>query len=302
MDVMVEWYILMLIPIALGTIVAITEKKALMKEHAMELSTVFALMIAGLSLILLPFADFSFPTYYWLIIYIASVFGAVAFLFIAKAVRHLELSKSSPLFTFNPVITAVLAWLILKENLGTSQIIGIIIIFAGSYFLEMKPKKSYIKELLTPFKAMIKSKYVHFMLFAMFLYSLTALIDRYLLNSANAGAINPFSYIIIIHFFIAINMLAMIHIFHDGWKGIKHGFKSAGGWIFLMAVALFASRSVQTYVVSLPAAKIALVTAMKRGSTVFTTILGGEIFHDKHLLQRSLAALGMVIGAIIMVI
>jgi hypothetical protein len=59
---------------------------------------------------------------------------------------------------------------------------------------------------------------------------------------------------------------------------------------------------VQTYVVSLPAAKIALVTAMKRGSTVFTTILGGEIFHDKHLLQRSLAALGMVIGAIIMVI
>ena len=292
----------MLIPILFGTIAGITEKKALFKEHAMEFATVFSLMIAGLSVLLFPFANFNFPTHYWLIIYIASVLGATAFLFIAKAVRHLELSKSSPLFTFNPVITAILAWIILKEGLGLNQIVGVLIIFAGSYFLEMTPKKSFIKELLTPFKAMIKSKYVHFMLFAMFLYSLTALIDRYLVNSANDWAMNPFSYLIIIHFFIAINMIIMIHIFHDGFKGVKHGFKSAGGWIFIMAVALFVSRSVQVYVVSLPAAKIALVAAMKRGSTVFTTILGGGIFHDKHLLQRSLAALGMVVGAVIMVL
>ncbi len=299
---MVEWYILMLIPVLFGTIAAITEKKALFKEHAMEFATVFSLILAALSFIYFPFFNFDFPAYYWLIIYIASMFGSTAFLFIAKAVRHLELSKSSPLFTFNPVITAVLAWLVLKEGLGINQIIGVLIIFAGSYFLEMKPKKSFIKELLTPFKAIIKSKYVHFMLFAMFLYSLTALIDRYLLNSANSWAMDPFTYLMIIHVFIAINMLIMIHVFHDGLKGVKHGFKSAGGWIFIMAAALFISRSMQAYVITLPTAKIALVAAMKRGSTVLTTIFGGEIFHDKHLLQRSLAALGMVVGAIIMVI
>lgn len=299
---MAEWYILMLIPIIFGTIAGITEKKALFKEHAMEFATVFSLIIAALSFMYYPFFDFDFPIHYWLIIYIASVLGSTAFLYIAKAVRHLELSKSSPLFTFNPVMTAILAWLILKESLGFNQVVGIIVIFAGSYFLEMKPKKSFFKELLTPFKAMVKSKYVHFMLFAMFLYSLTALIDRYLLNSANEWAMNPFTYLAIIHVFMAINMVVMIHVFHDGFKGVKHGFKSAGGWIFIMAAALFVSRSMQSYIVTLPAAKIALVTAMKRGSSVLTTILGGEIFHDKHLLQRSLAAMGMVVGAVIMVL
>ncbi len=299
---MVEWYVLMLIPIFFGTIAGITEKKALFKEHAMEFSAVFSIIIAIMTLVYYPHLSFDFPTHYWPIIYIGSVLGATAFLFIAKAVRHMELSKSSPLFTFSPIITAILAWIFLKESLTQNQIIGILIIFSGSYFLELKHKDTIWKELLTPFKVMIKSKYVHFMLFAMLLYSVNGLIDRFLLNTTNPDAMNPYNYMIIIHMFIALNLIVMIHLFHDGFKGIAHGFKSAGGWIFLMAASLFISRSVQMFVVAMPVAKIALVSAMKRGATVFTTILGGEIYHDKHLMQRSIAVIGMVIGAVIMVL
>ena len=292
----------MLVPVVFATVASIVEKKTLYKEHAMEFATVFSIIIALLSVIFIPFANFNFPFFYWPILYIASIVAATAFLFVAKATRHMELSLSSPLFTFNPIIVAILAWLLLSEGLVLNQIVGIGIIFLGSYFLEMKPKKSFKKELLTPFKVIVKSKYVHFMLFAVFLYALTALIDRYILHSAPTGTITPFTYLLIVHFFAAINFLIMITIFHDGIKGVKHGFKSAGGWIFIMALAMLASRSMQVYVITLPAAKIAMVIAMKRGSTVLTTFFGGGIFHDKHLKQRTLSSLVMVLGTIIMIL
>ncbi len=290
----------MLVPIVFATVASIIEKKTLFKEHAMEFSTVFAITIALMSLVFIPFVNFNFPLHYWPILYMASIIAATAFLFVAKATRHMELSQSTPLFTFNPIIVAVLAWLVLKEDLGLNQIIGIAVIFIGSYFLEMKPKKSFRNELLTPFKVMIKSKYVHFMLFAVFLYAIVATIDRFVLHSA--GVMSPFTYLLIVQFSAAINYLIMITVLHDGLKGVKHGFKSAGWWIGLMALFMLASRSMQVYVVTLPAAKIAMVIAMKRGSTVLTTFFGGEIFHDKHLIQRTLSSLIMVAGTIIMIL
>lgn len=297
---MVQWYVLMLVPVIFATIGSIIEKKTLFKEHAMEFSTVFAITVAAMSLVFIPFTNFNFPTHYWIIIYMASVIAATAFLFVAKATRHMELSLSSPLFTFNPIIVAFLAWVILKEELVLNQIIGIAIIFLGSYFLEMKPKKSFTRELLTPFKVIARSRYVHFMLFAVFLYALTALIDRYVLHAT--GAVSPFTYLLIIQFFVAVNYLILITLFHDGFKGIKHGFKSAGGWIVLMAFVMLVSRTMQVYVITLPAAKIAMIIAMKRGSTVLTTFFGGEIFHDKHIKQRTLSSLVMVLGTIIMIL
>lgn len=290
----------MLVPVVFATIGSIIEKKTLFKEHAMEFATVFAITIALMSVVFIPFANFDFPFHYWPILYIASIIASTAFLFVAKATRHMELSLSTPLFTFNPIIVAILAWIVLKEGLVLNQIIGIAVIFVGSYFLEMKPKKSFKKELLTPFKVMVESKYVHFMLFAVFLYALVATVDRFVLHST--GAISPFTYLLIVHFFAAINYLIMITVLHDGLKGVKHGFKSAGGWITLMAIVMLISRSMQVYVITLPAAKIAMVIAMKRGSTVLTTFFGGGIFHDKHLKQRTLSSLIMVLGTIIMII
>ena len=299
---MIEWYTLLVGTIILSAAGSILEKKTLFKEHAMEFSTVFSIFAAVLALFLFPFANFNFPIQFWLLIFVLSWLDAIAFLFYAKASRHMEISSSSPLLAFSPVMTAILAFLILKESLTTIQMGGIGLILFGSYILEMRPQKSFKKEILTPFKMMVKSKYIHFIFFTLLLYAFSAIISRFLLNTQGAQPIDPLAFLLSLHLMIAVNLTILITIFHDGFKGIVHGIKSAWKWIGLMAVFVFTSRLLLVYAISFPAAKIALVIAVKRTSTVLSTFFGGEIFKDKNLKQRTIASIIMVIGAIILVI
>ncbi len=299
---MVSWQSLMFVVIiftALGTIVS---KKALFREHAMEFSATLSLVIAVFSLALLPLVDFNIPKNYWAILYLVSLFATIGFLLVAKATRHLEISSSSPLFAFSPVITALLAFFFLKEHLTVMHFGGLALVFVGSYFLEMKPGESILKKIYTPVKAMIKSKYINFMFIALFLYSVGDIIERFMLNTSNPNHITTVTFFFIIHMFMAINFIILLTIYHDGFAGIKHGLKSAGYLIFLMAVIAFIGRFLTMYAVSIPVAQIALVSALKRGSIVLSTFFGGEIFKDKHLKQRTLAACVMVIGAIFVAI
>jgi hypothetical protein len=102
--------------------------------------------------------------------------------------------------------------------------------------------------------------------------------------------------------FVAFNSFIMIFVFHDGIKGIKHGIRSAGKWIGIMAILLLASRLLLVKSMSMPSAKIALIVALRRSSLIFSTFFGGEIFKDKHLKQRTLVSLIMVAGAILIVL
>ncbi len=299
---MTDWYILMAGVIILSGIGSIIEKRTLFKEHAMEFSAVFSILIFLFSLPLIPYLNLTFSSSFWLPLYILSIILAVAFLFVAKASRHMELSSSSPLFAFGPVITAGLAWLFLKETLTISQLGGIGMIFLGSYLLEMKSKKSFIKELGTPFKTIIRSKYIHFMLFAIFLYAVSATITRFFLNTSNPSHLEPITLLFIINMFVAFNLFVMISIFHDGYKGIMHGIQSAGGWIALMAIVILANRLLMSYAMAIPSAKIALVIAFRRTSLIISTFFGGKLFKDKHLTQKTFAAIIMVFGAIILII
>tara|TARA_Y100000310_G_scaffold334089_1_gene412987 strand:- start:1501 stop:2400 length:900 start_codon:yes stop_codon:yes gene_type:complete len=299
---MTEWYLLMVGAIILSGIGSIIEKKTLYKEHAMEFSSVFAIVIFAFSLLLIPYLNFNFPNNYWSILYFLSILGSIGFLFVAKATRHMQISSCSPLFAFGPVMTAILAWIILSENLSTIQLGGIALVFAGSYILEMRPRKSIKKELLTPFQTIMKSRYAHFMLFAVLLYSVSSIMNRYLLNATNPTAIEPITFLFIIQAFMAINLFIMISVFHDGFKGVMHGIKSAGSWIAIMAVIHLAARLMLVHVITVPAAKIALVVALRRSSLLISTYFGGGIFKDKHLKQKTFAAVVMVIGAIVLVL
>ncbi len=296
---MVAWQSLMFVVIVLTALGTIVSKKTLFREHAMEFSATLSLVIAVFSLPLIPFVDFTIPRSYWLILYMVSLFATIGFLLIAKATRHLEISSSSPLFAFSPVITAVLAFFFLSEHLTIVHFGGLALVFIGSYFLEMKPRKSMLKEMATPIKTMIKSKYIHFMFIALFLYGIGDIVERFMLNTSNPSHITTITFFFIIHMFMAINFIILLTVYHNGFAGIKHGLKSAGYLIFLMAVIAFIGRFLTMYAVSIPAAQIALVSALKRGSIVLSTFFGGEIFKDKHIKQRTLAALVMVIGAIL---
>jgi uncharacterized membrane protein len=55
------------------------------------------------------------------------------------------------------------------------------------------------------------------------------------------------------------------------------------------------------YAISLPGVMISLVIPIKRLSALFSTVIGGELFHEKYLLRKSIACVVMIIGAVLIV-
>ena len=98
------WFLFALGSAIFAALSALTEKKSLIKIHAMEFSCALAILNFLLSLPLIFLADFNIPLFVLVVMYASSIIATVAFLFIAKAVRHLEVSLVSPLLNLNPAI------------------------------------------------------------------------------------------------------------------------------------------------------------------------------------------------------
>lgn len=290
-----EWYIFALGCAFLVSISTVIEKKALMKEHAMEFSAVLAIFNLIISLPLLKFADltiFHNNMNLLILIYMASLLGSVAFLFVAKSLRHMNISVVSPLLNFNPAIVAVLAFVILGEKITSIQLLGIIILMVGAYILESKDGRKNFTRILNEFKT---SRYMHYLGLSFLLYGLSSIIDKIVL-----GFVTPVTYILVIHFFIAVNFFIMIHIFHNGMSGIINGIRNAGKIIFLIAVLTTSYRLLQSQAISM--AYVSLVIPIKKLSTLFATIIGGEVFHEKDILKKSIACIVMLIGVYLIII
>lgn len=286
-----DWLVFSLITALLVGIQSIVQKKTLLKEHAMEYSATIAVVILAISLPLFLIVDYSRVQVYPLfILYIGSIFGALGFLLVAKAVRHMDISAASPLLVLGPGITAIFAFIFLGETLSFIQIGGIVLLILGSYVLGLKRHHS----LLEPIKVFKKSKFIHYIIFGLVMYGFTATIDRLLLGSYN---FQPEAYIAFAHLFLAINYLVLLAVYHDGLKGIKHGLKNSGWTMLAVAVLVAGYRLAQAQAVAL--AKVALVTSIKRLSVLFAVIVGGELFHEKNLLRKSIACVIMLIGAVI---
>jgi len=285
-----QWYIFAILTALLTAAAAIVEKKTLLKEHAMEFSTVLAVFNFFIVLVLLPYINFNFSLKILAMIYTASVFATIAFLFVAKAVRHMDISIVSPLLSFSPAVVAVLAFFILGERITYLQLFGILLLILGSFVLEAEnhnTKKIFTKK--------FKSNYFYYIILALILYGFCSILDKFILNN-----ISPLTYIPIVHFFIAINFIILICIFHNGFEGIKHGIKSAGKWIFLVAVLVTGYRLSQAQAISMT--YVSLVIPIKRMSAFFATVVGGRVLHEKNLAKRTLACIIMLAGSFLVIL
>ncbi len=285
-----QWYVFAIFAAVLTAASTIVEKKTLLKEHAMEFSAVLAIFNFLIALVLLPFINLNFSLNMLALIYIAAVLTTIAFLFVAKAVRHMDISVISPLLAFDPAVVVVLAFFILRERITYLQLLGILLLVAGSFVLEAENYN--IKNIFT---RKFKSNYFYYIILALILYGFGSILSKFILNT-----VSPLTFILVIHFFIALNFIALISMFHNGFEGIKHGIKSAGKYIFLVAILVTSCRLFQAQAISM--AYVSLVIPIRRMSNLFATVVGGRMFHEKNLAKRTIACIIMLAGAFLVIL
>ncbi len=283
------WFILTLVAAVLSSASAITERKTLLKEHAMEFSSTLAIIILILSIPMFFFIDYH-SLQLTPIIFFLSLLGATAFFFAAKSIRHLGIGLSTPLFALAPIVSTFLAFVFLKESLSSYQLIGMSLVVTGAYAISTTKIT-----LFAPFKHFRKSKYIFYAVGAFFLDGITSFFDRLILTKYS---IEPLTFLALAHIGLAFWASIFIIKFHNGFKGVGRGIRNYGIWIFIIALLIIGARF--AYINAVKIAYIGLVHTVKHLAALITVIVGGEIFHE-HKLKKKIISTIIILAGIVLI-
>ena len=286
------WFAIALLSAFLSAFAAITQKKVLIKLEALEFSFLLSLVNLIFSIPLFFFIDYgTINSFNLTILLIKSVIGVGAFFCVMLALKNLEISNALPLLALTPGFIAVFAFILLGESLQSIEVVGLILLMSGIFILESGNGKKF----LLPLTIFIKSKYHRFVILALLLFTASSILDKLLLIKLN---LSPISLTAFQHIYFAIMFSIIYFFFRKKTEPLPQIVnKNNLGWIALISVLTIGYR--YTQVVAIGLASVALVLAVKRTSVFWATIIGGKLFSDKDLLKRSIAAILILIGAIL---
>ena len=282
------WFAYAVLSAFFAALSSILEKKTLQRLHTIDFSTSLAFAAAVITLPTLFTASWDNISLTVLAaIFLVSLLAAIAFMEVTRGVRHLEISSSGPLFLMSPMITALLGFVFLKEHLTDYEILGMLLLLLGTYILETR----HFFHAGEFFANLFGDKYARVIMGGLLIYGFTSIGDRIILAY---WEVEPLLYVALAQIFIALIFLLFTLVRNGSLVPAFSIFKTNWKSIVLVAILTSAYRFMQAEATALAA--VGLVVAIKRSSTLFTTLIGGELFHDHGLLRKTIACLIMIIG------
>lgn len=295
-----DWITLAVISALFSAAAAILQKKVLFDMDPLKfalINSLFALVLSVPFFLMINYATLRADSL--AVLFLKSILNGLAFLYVMKSIKSMELSGALPLLAITPGFVAIFAFIFLGEKLGGFEAAGLLCLLAGTYILEMQVKE---KKLLDPFKVFIRSERHHFILAALALFTVSAILDKYLLKQHKlpVNAFLAFQHLFFAVLFLAVYYVRELRIKRRGGSAdfslFNHGItKKLLLFCFVIAVITVGYRYTQIEATRL-AASVALVLAIKRLSVLFATIIGGKIFHESNLLKKALATAIIVAG------
>jgi drug/metabolite transporter (DMT)-like permease len=286
------WFAIALLSAFLSAFAAITQKKVLFNLGALQFSFLLSIVNLVFSIPFFFFIDYTtINSFNLIILLIKSIIGVGAFFCVMLSLKNLEISNALPLLALTPGFIAVFAFIFLGESLKAMEVVGLVVLIIGTYLLESQS----LKEIFYPFSVFIKSKYHRFVILALLLFTASSILDKLLLVKLK---LSPVSLTAFQHIYFAFLFSIIYFFFRKKSEPITTSIsKNNFGWIALISVLTIGYRFTQVAAIGM--ASVALVLAVKRTSVFWATIIGGKIFSDKDLLKRSVAAVLILIGAIL---
>ncbi|QTA88140.1 DMT family transporter [Desulfonema magnum] len=212
--------------------------------------------------------------------------NGVAFVLYMKAIKVSPLSLTVPYLAFTPGFMIVTGYVFLDEMPNTWGILGILIICAGCYILNIEPGR---RSFLAPFKAILKETGSWLMFILSFLFSFAAVIGKKaILHSSPLFFTLSFFAVfnLVLFLFLLLFRKVRIRTFREEFvKGVI-----AGGIFFLHALL---------HGLAISLTKAAYMISVKRLSVVFGVIYGKLLFKEANIGFRFSGALLMLAGTIL---
>ena len=222
-------------------------------------------------------------TQFWISLLIGGSINAVTTLLYIKAIKVSDLSLTVPLVALTPLFMLLTSPLIVGEYPNFFDYIGILLIVAGSYLLNIKEKS---QGYLAPFKALLNEPGPKFMLIVAFLWSITSNFDK-------IGVKNSSPIFWLFSLFGTMSILLLPILLH---KTPNPGTKILKQLPMLATMGFFNAIGVLCQMQALTLTLVVQVIAIKRTSVLMGVLFGHFIFKEKDIQQRLLGAGIMILG------
>jgi drug/metabolite transporter (DMT)-like permease len=273
---------------SLATSDALT-KKALASHN--EYLIAWLRLLLTLPLLLVPLAFIPVPTLgkdFYSAVLIALPLETAATLFYIRALKVSPLSLTLPFLAFTPVFLLIIPFLLLGERITLAGGIGILLIAAGSYTLNLGEAR---KGFLAPFRAIRRERGALYMIIVAFLYSITSTLGK------KAIAASSPLFFAACYFPAVVLLLTPFAIYYgrQEMKGMKknHALRSALLPAFFYAVMLI------THMIAISMAPVAYMISIKRLSLLIGVFYGHLLFKEKGIRERPLGTVLMLAGVVL---
>jgi drug/metabolite transporter (DMT)-like permease len=220
-----------------------------------------------------------------------------------RALATTDISLAIPMLSFTPLFLVGTAFLLLGELPSVAGVLGILVIVAGSYFLNTAAEHTRITD---PFRAMLTDRGVLAMLVVAFIYSLAINFDKMVVLETNAIFGPGIVFLLLGLSFGIIALVARRGILPAALRPPippLAGSGCPGGMRYLAGAGLLTGLLITVEAVSINTAYLVqivpYVIAIKRMSIMLVVLYGTIVFGEKEILRRLAGAGLMVLGAIL---
>ena len=245
------------------------------------------------NLITLPFLLFGFlfyeipsaSSYFYIVVFINAIVWSIAIFLLMRSLETSDLSVSIPILSFTPIFLLLVSYILLKEFPSLQGLIGILIVVAGSYTLNISSIKSGYFE---PIKSIFVKK-GFYMLIAAFLFSITASLAKIGINLSNPA------YFMFVHYLFTSLILTTLFFnkINENKKQIKANFK----YFLIIGISVAFSEILAATAFTLTI--VPYVISLKRINVIFSVLIGFLLFKEKHFKESITGSIIMFIGALL---
>ncbi len=240
------------------------------------------------------------------IIFVAGILGSALFNWLATllstdALSRADASLVTPLLTFNPAFTLLVAWIALGETPGLRESLGVATILFGAYLLEVQEART---GLLVPLLVLVRRPGAALALLASALWGITTVLEKLAIEHVNppSGPLVALLGTVITVIMLTPNAL-LPFVRHDtntpstgtSKKQVAFGGLAAHPRAFL-AAALIAGVAPLFGFTAIATGLVGYVTALFKLSAIFTILWAWLFLHEGNLRARLLGAIVMVLG------
>lgn len=213
----------------------------------------------------------------------------VAMLLYVKALQVSPLHLTVPYLAFTPVFNILTGWLLLGEQVSPGGAVGIILVVAGTYILNIGSFRS--GGWLAPFRAVSDEPGSRLMLAVAAIYSVTSVMGKAAMAYATPASFGPFYYVLIggtIVVGFAVTCPRRLYAV------VRRPMPT-------LLVGVMMATMVVTHFLAIARVEVAYMISVKRTALLFGILYGAVLFGERRL-GLHLAAGGLMVAGVALIV